>query len=362
MIKKVSTKKELNNFIYFVRELYKDKKDYGYPIFFSLKKELKKQVLVSKKYTALLCLKEGKTVGRILYTIDYSKQEKKNIGYFSYFDLINDLSVAKELLSFMENDLKGKVDFIEGTFTPYDPDTRRGVLVEGFDEPHTIFTSYNEAYLQNLLIGCGYEKAHDTYTVNVPFSADVVNHAKRVAEFANKRNEIEVSTLNLKKLDKEMEDIALILKQATTEINYQEAPDIDMIKAVVKGMRLFIEPSLVVIARHKQSGQPVGFLFALPDYNQVFAESKGRLNLLTLNKNKKKITRCRGILQYVVPEYQMKGVLLQLFAKEGESMQRLNYTYFEGGTIMEENFSSFNPFFKFGGRISKVYRLFFKEI
>ena len=106
MIVEVNNKKDLNRFIYFVKELYKNDKYYVYPIFYSLKKELGKIVLHDKTYKALLCMKDQEVVGRLLFTYDYSKKQDKKICYYSYFDAINDNSVVKELFNFMEKDMK----------------------------------------------------------------------------------------------------------------------------------------------------------------------------------------------------------------------------------------------------------------
>ena len=54
MIKKVTNRKELRQFVHFIEKLYKDDPHQVYPIFYILKKELKEQVLVNQDYTAIL--------------------------------------------------------------------------------------------------------------------------------------------------------------------------------------------------------------------------------------------------------------------------------------------------------------------
>ncbi len=362
MIVKVLDKSQLKKFIYYPKDLYKDSKYFVCPIFSALLKELTHEVLNTNKYTALLCYNDNKLVGRLMYTIDVSKQKGKDIGYFSFFDCVNNIDVAKELFNCMEEDLKGKVDYIEGTFSPYEPDTRRGILVKGFNEPHTMLTSYNYEYYPLLIEKMGYTKAYDTYTLKVDVNTDRLEKIERIANISKTRYGIRIDNLNKKKIDKDIEDVHKIFMEATTEINYQEAPSIETIKGFLNSFSFFIEPTLIKIAREKDTNRPVGFCLVLPDANQIFDKTKGKIKPLTFLRLKKKITRARGMLQYVIPEYQTKGTLAQLFWEIKKSVTKLHINYFEGGTILEENPSSWQPFVNMGGEISKIYRLYGKEI
>lgn len=362
MIKLVTTKKQLHEFIYFITDLYKDSETYVYPIFGSLKKELNKIVLEDKTYTAIICESDSKIVGRLLYTIDYSKQRKEKIGYFSYFDCINNKQTASELFHYMEDDLRGKVNYIEGTFSPFDPDTRRGILVKGFDEDHTILTSYNYEYYENLLLDTGYTKAYDTYTVKVPFTEKLFAMTKLMGEKVEKMVNVKIDSLNIKNLDKDIEDIHQILQAATGVLNYQEAPSIEVIKIFVNNVKFILNFSLIKIARENVTGKPVGFCVALPDFNQILAKTKGKIKPLVFLKLKNKITSARGILQYVIPEYQKKGLIILIYYKLYDTFIKSNITKFEGGTIMEKNVDSWGALVKFGGEISKIYRIMGKSI
>ncbi len=362
MIIKVSDYKNLKKFVYFPKTLYSSSKEFTPPIYSSVLKELKERVLKAKDYTALLYIKDGKALGRILYTVNTSKQLNKQIGYFSYFDFVNDKNVVKSLSNFMINELKGKVDYVEGSFCPYDPDTRRGVLVKGFNEPHTFLTSYNFTYYQTLLEECGFIKAYDTYTVKILDWEDAFLKSKRIAELVNKRYKIKVDNLNFKNIDRDLKDVHLILNEATNELIYQDAPSMELIESFVKSLKFFIEPKLVKIAREQETDTPIGFSLTIKDVNEILKKTNGKINLFKFLSMKNKVKRCRGMLQYVIPKYQNKGVIASLFYETGKTMKELNLEYFEGGTIMETNPNSWQPFVNMGGEISKIYRIYGKEV
>jgi len=363
MIKKVTTKKELKTFIHFIEDLYYNDPHVVYPIFNSLSKELKEEVLDMKRYTALLAYQNDKVVGRIMYTIDESKKQGKDICYFSFFDSINDQKVANELFDYLESDMKCKgINYCEGTFAPYDPDTRRGVLVKGFDSSPVIFTSYNYDYYQSLLEGVGCVKAIDTVLLNADVNSKTKKRLNTISKFFKRSNDVRIDSLNFKNLDNDMEDVHKILLTATNEIVYQDAPSIELIREVAKNLKFFINPNLIRIARENETNKPIGFCLVLPDYNQVFKKTKGRIRILKILREKKKITKARGMMQYIVPEYQNSGLIGHMFKVIFDEFTEIGITEFEAGTMMEDNPKPINAFKKFGGDIIKVYRLYGKEL
>lgn len=363
MIIEVKTIKQLKDFVYFVKDLYKDCEHYIYPIFYVLIRELKLQVLKNKTYKALLCLDNNKVKGRLLYTFEESNKLGKKVCYFSYFDAINDQNIFNQLFGYMESDMRDNdVGYSEGTFTPYDPDNRRGILVKGYDDDPIIFTSYNYSYYQTLFETYGFHKSHDTYSLQPKINEKNKKRLNTLANYFEKRFSIRVDEIDLKNIDYEINDIHEVLIEATTEVIYQEAPSIDLIRDVAENLKLFLEPKIILIAREIESNKPVGFTFCLLDYNQVFKKTKGRLNLFKLLFSKKYIDRSRGMMQYVIPKYQGSGLIGYMYKKVYDAFEELGITKFEAGTMMENNQKPLTAMNKFGAEISKVYRIYGKEI
>lgn len=363
MIRQVNKKKQVKQFIYFIKDLYKDDPYYVFPIFHVQKKELTDLLLTQKSYKALLYIKNEEVLGRLLFTYDYSKKQDKTICYFSYFDCINDQEVANALLSYMEEDMRIQgIDYSEGTFSPFDPDTRRGVMVKGFEQDPSIFTSYNYPYYQNLLENYGYGKAIDTILINALVNETTKKKLNTFSKFFLRKNDVRVDSLSYKHLDRDLEDVAKILEEATNEIIYQDAPDMDLIRETATKMKPLLNPSLVKIARENESNKPVGFCLVVPDFNQVLKKTKGKIRPLRMLYEKRKITKARGQLQYVIPSYQNSGLIGHMFKVIFDEFEDLGITDFEAGTMMENNEKAINAFRKFGGEIQKVYRLYGKEI
>ena len=94
----------------------------------------------------------------------------------------------------------------------------------------------------------------------------------------------------------------------------------------------------------------------------IFSKLSGKLNILKFFLHRNRVTKVRGWLQYIVPEYQNTLLLALFFAHAAKNLSRDGITEFEGGTIVEANSPSFSVFKPFGGYIDKVYRIYEIEI
>ncbi len=364
MIQRVTTKRQLHQFIYYIKKLYHGCETYTYPIFWSLKKELTALVLKKQTYKALLSVDEaGNINGRVLYTFAFDKRQKKQICYFSFFDTINDVEVVRDLFSYIEAEMKKEnICEMEGPFAPYDPDTRRGVLVDGYELEQTIFHSYNYAYYDTLLKEVGFKKKQDTLALNAKIDNTTLNKLERFTKIFRHQFDVEIKSVNFKNIEQDIDDVAIILKKATDEQNYQDAPTKEEIKAIFQSLKIFLVADYIKIARDKQTHEPLGFCLVMLDYNKVFKKTKGRINVLKLLKGKKKIKKVLGKLQYVIPEYQKTGLIAAIYDEILRTMNKNHITEFEAGTILENNERSYRIFFHLGGKVVKRFRIYQRSV
>ncbi len=363
MVITVTSKNEIKKFIYFIKDLYHNEKNFIYPFFNSQKKELYHYVLKSKQYKALYVEENHKIVARILYTFVYNPKRKEKMCYFSFFDAYNHIQAVKELFDVILTDMKeNNISYIEGPYCPYDPETRRGILTNHYESISSMFLSYNYSYYSTLLNEIGFKKAFDTYTIKKEIDDKAIAISHKFALYSRRRLKVHYDIFKFKNIDKDLQDIHEILNHATTEINYQEAPSLEIIQTFVKKLKFLIKPEYAVIARENETNRPVGFIFVIPDYAEVFLKMKGHLNPIKLLLSKNKITKVRGWLQYVIPEYQGSSLIGGLFDCVISQFKENNIVLFEGGTIMEENRLSLTVFDHYGGEKYKIYRIFGKEV
>ncbi len=364
MIRKVMNKKDIKRFVYFAKDLYKENPYYVPPLYFVLTRELIKEVLKEQNYTAILSVnEENQVIGRLLYRIEENVKEERMACYFSYFECIDNQEVANELFDYMHADMKKQnITHSEGSFTPYDPDNRRGILVNSFDKDPVIFTSYNMDYIPKFLEALGYTKKIDTVSIIPVQNEKNMRRLKTLGNYFERKYPIDVDYIDFKNIDKEIDDIHTILSEADNHHIYQEVPSIDLIRSVAENLRPFLDKRIIRIARVRDTGRPVGFCFCLLDFNQVFKKLNGKVRPLRMLCLKRKITKVRGMMQYVVPDYQGTGLIGYIYKKIYDEFEIMGITEFEGGTMVEGNDKTINSFNKFGGHVAKTFRIYQKEI
>ena len=367
IVKTISDKKGIKRFVSFADIIYKNDPNYVPFMKNDLIKTLTKLILKDKTYTALMVFGEdGAPKGRVMFTVDTNKQlpSKARCGYFFLFECVNEQKAADAMLAEMNRKLSEEgVEYVEGTYWPFDRDNRRGILVQGFERPPVIFSSYNPQYYPTLLENFGFVKHFDTLTFKmVPNTAQIERH-KRVAVYAEKRYGYHVDKMNPSDLDTDIKDVQQIMAEASKDIIYQDAPSCEEIRHIAMQWQKFLDPDFILIAR-TGSGRPIGTVMAIPDFFQVFKAMKGKTNLFALLKflkYRKKIDAVRAMLQFVVPEYQGKGVNVSLYTQLLEAANNKNIRLIEAGTMMENNAQPIEALKAAGGELYKIYRIYYMQ-
>ncbi|MBQ0038565.1 MAG: hypothetical protein KBS74_07850 [Clostridiales bacterium] len=357
-------KKLIRKFVDFPDELYRDDACYVPYMKADLTRTLKKLLLEEKSYTALLALDDGgRVLARVLFTVARNKQlNTEKCGFFSMYECVEDDTVSHAILSRMRELLAAQgAEYISGTYFPYDQDNRRGIMVQGFDRAPLIFTSYNPPYYNDQMVRFGFEKDADTYEYTMRRCEENERRIEKVSAFALKRCKVHIDRVDFQNIDRDVHDFQSVMQVATNEIIYQDAPTEEALKAILKEWKSFLNRDFILIARRDADNAPVGILMAIPDYFQVFRKMRGKTDLrglLTMALERKKIRAVRGMLQYVIPEYQNKGVIAALYCAFMHMVDKHGVDYIEAGTIMENNDASNSAIRAIGGELSRIYRIY----
>ena len=360
-------KKLIKTFVDFPDRLYAGDDNYVPYMKGDLTKTLNKLLLKDRTYDALLVVEGKETLGRILLTVDKNKQlNTEKCGFFSMFECVDDQEACNLLLDESIRVLKERgAEYISGTYYPYDQDNRRGILVEGFDEPPLIFTSYNKSYYSTLLTNYGLLKQTDALQYKIDLDTIDFAKYKRISEFSQERFNYRIDTVDWNDVDRDIDDVHTVMLAATNEIIYQDAPTVEALRNIVKGWKRYLNKDYILIARSNETNEPLGIMMALPDYFQVFRKMRGRMDLKGLCvfvTERKKIKSARAMLQYVIPRYQNLGVTVSLYTKLLQGVLNSGVTRLEAGTVMENNVQSNEAIKSAGAKLAHVYRIYYKEI
>lgn len=368
----VRSNSDLKKFIMLPWKIYKGNKNWVPPLIKDMKETLDPHKNISVKNEnreMFLAFLDGKPVGRIFTGIDGALNEKKRIssGYFSLFECINDYEVASRLFDtaviwFKER----RVNIIRGPVSPNgaDEDESKGLLIDAFDKPPVLMNSYNPSYYIDLLEKYGFEKDYDLFAYHLDAKSIFTSDPGKALEYAQKRYNFRVDTINLKNLDEEIKALKHVLDLAIPdEWPDMVAPSLDDVKEIARKLIPVADPDIIIIAW--SGDEAIGFGIALPDYNQVLIHLNGRITPLAALKYlwyKRKINRARFFIMFVIPAFRKKGVSYAIYYQTFVNGVKKGYTLGEGSTIGETNLQMRKDIESFGGEKYKTYRVYKKEI
>jgi len=362
----VKTKKELEKFIDFPYSLYA--KD---PLYVpTLKREVREQLSEKNPFFKhaeakyFLAKNSGKIVGRIASIINFRHRDFHNeeIGFFGFFESMNDPDVSKKLLDTAAHDLKMKgMKTMRGPMN-FSTNEECGFLIEGFDTPPMLMTPYNPRYCSGLMEKYGMEKIKDLYAYIYDVQETPPEKVLRVAAIAERRG-IRVRSVDKKRFHEEM----LIFKEvynSAWEKNWGFIPlTDDELYFLGERLKQIAVPGLTLIA--EDQGKPVGFMGLVPDFNSVLKHMHGRLTPFSVIKAlyySRKITGLRLLLLGIKHEYRNKGVDALLIREAFKGIKKGGYKRVEFSWVLEDNIPIQRIIEMAGGRLYKKYRIYEKSL
>jgi len=315
IIKTVRSKKDLITFIKMPWKIYKNDPHWVPPLIYDRKKILNKKknpFFQHSEMELFLAEKNGEIIGRIAAIKNdlHNKHHNDKVGFFGFFECINDQETADRLFDAAKDWLKAKgFDTMRGPANPSSND-EYGMLLEGFDDEPRILMTYNPKYYLSLCENYGMKKAKDLYAYKIENQKLMQsNKLKRVAEIASKRSGMKVYQLSMKSFAEDLEKFKYVYNKAWAP-NWGFVPlTEEELDAMAKDLKPLVEPSLVIFGEINNT--LVGAALVMLDYNQIFKSMNGRLlpfNFIKLITQRKKITWSRIITLGIVPEFQKRGL------------------------------------------------------
>ena len=360
----VSSNGDVKRFIKFAWQIYKDNPHWVPPLLMDRRKLMDKKKNPFYKHADaefFLAHRDGQIVGRIgaIVNHNHNQEHNENIGFFGFFECINEQNVANALFERAKSWLKERgVQAIRGPASPSVND-EYGLLVDGFDKPPVVLMTYNPEYYKTLIEKVGFTKIKDLYSYHLSQDTVMTDRFERVVAALKQREGLTFRSLNMSDFENEVKRIKTIYNRAWV-YNWGAVPMTDEeFDALAKDLKPVVVPDLVIMAEYK--GEPIGFALSLPDLNIALKHNKnGYLlpGLFYLMKYKKKTDTVRIIVLGVVRERQKTGAANVLFYETAKRAAALGYRYGEAGWVLEDN-TAMNRSAEFmNGKRYKTYRIY----
>ena len=306
--------------------------------------------------------KDKKPVGRVLVGIDEELNRVRGFkqGYFSMFECIDDMDACRMLLDAAAKWLiEHGMDRVIGPLSPSNGDDRKGFVVMGQGSP-VLLNAHTKDYYPKLVEAYGFTKNDDHYAYLFDPREFTIERHERVVKYAKERGGFRVDKINTKDIENEAHDIKRILDHSIPEEwDYLVAPSLEAVIREFKDLLQFYDGHYCYIAR--KGDLPIGFIVALPDYNQVLKRMNGKILPIGWVKflyYKRKINGARAIVQMVDREYHNLGVNHAMYYEIHKDLQETGVRYVEASCIDEDNLSSRIGVEKAGGKHYRTYRTY----
>lgn len=392
-VQEVASRRALNEFIALPYRLYRQDPLYVPPLRSQVRGLLssdRNPHLTAGPFVLLLCRRRGqpdgrrrllpawlsqwfpsRVVGRILVAVDraYDQQNHYHSAWFGLFESVPDAAAATALFAAAEEwSRRQGADFLRGPEPPDNGDFNKGLLVMGFDGPPALMNSYNPPWYGEFFESIGFRKLRDLYAYALTTEQAERPRDREILRYAMDRYQYHVDAIDLQNLDRDLVAIQEILAQTvnTWQDEYIATPNLADIRKMADAMLPIADPDLIYIARTNRDDRPIGFVIALPDYNQVFRHVRdGRtwpFGIVRLLYYRRKITALRVMMQFVIPAYHKKAVNNAIFIRMIDAARAKGYRTGDGSTIGEANRESRLSVEKLGGVHYRTYREYKKAL
>lgn len=348
-IKKVTTKREMNDFVEFPETIYKDCPYYVPDLELDVR-----NMFNPKKNAGLECSEiqafvaydsNVHPVGRIAGIINHRANEKwktQNVR-FGFFDFVDDLEVSSALLeAVIQWGKERNMIRIQGPMGITDFD-KEGMLIEDFDRLGSMNTYYNYAYYPQHMEALGYEKEVDWVQVRIQIPSEIPTKYARVARLSKEMFDLKVKKITDKDITRRGygHKIFQLLNTAYSPIfGFTEFTD-RQIDDFIKMYLGLVDKRLVTVVENEKD-EVIGVAVSMCSLSHALRKSGGKLFpfgwYYLLKALKWKPEPMADLLLIAVrPDYQMLGVNALFFDDLIPIYNQYGIEWAETGPQLEDN-------------------------
>lgn len=328
---------------------------------------LKNRNLKNCEVVRFLAFLNGEVVGRIMGIIHHNWNETHGnaIARFYQPEFIDDYNVSSSLVKAVTKWAHEKgMNLLIGSFGLSDKDPQ-GIQVEGFHLDPVIASVSHQPFIADHFEKMGFTKFKDcvSYVIPVPdqlpevykaiYNRIITGNGFRLLEFKSRKELKPFFTPVMELMNSAYSHIFGFVPM--TESDIQE---------LAEQYLSVLDPRLVKVVVDK-NGIPVSFVISMANISAGFRKAKGKLfpvGWFYLLQAMRCSSQLDLLLGAVDTRHRGKGLNVMMGVALMESARRLGMKTMDSHLILEENILMRSELEKLGGKISKRYRIFQKEI
>jgi len=376
-IKKVESNKDLERFMQFRYDLYRDDPNDVPYLHFDEKRTLRRDRNASFEDCEadyFMAYRNGKVVGRVAAIINRRANERwqNKVVRFGWFDFIDDIRVSKALLQVVEEWGKERgMTQMAGPMGFTDTD-REGMLIEGFDTLATMYANHNYPYYPRHIEQIdGFRKDNDYVEMLVKVPEKVPEKFAKIAHMVERRYNLHVHKLTRKELLKEgygREVFSMLNKTYKDLYGFAELGEKKIDQLVEQYIKIADLNLVSIIVDGNDNNKMVGFGITFPSLSAAMKKTRngrllpfGWLRLLNAIYWHHADT-VDMLLIGVLPEYRSKGANAIIFKDLVQQYIKYGFKWAQAMPQMETNSSILSNWQYFESHVNKRLRCYIKEI
>ncbi len=307
----------------------------------------------------------GRVVGRISAHINRRHNEftGEKAGFFGFFECIPDQAAAEALIAAAEGDLRARgMTVIRGPFN-FSTNEECGFLAQGFDRLPAVMMPYTQPFYIDFMNTAGYRCARKLLALEIASGGVVPERMARFNQRLQARLGVRIRPLDLSRFEAETAAVFRLYNRIW-EANWGFVPMTEEeFRYAASELKPFADPGLILLA--EKDGEPVGFVFTLPDINIVLRRMRGRIwpdGWVWMLLRRLLIRRVRILMLGVTAAYRRTGLDSLLYFEMARRCIARGYNDGEASWILEDNLAMRRAMERAGGRVSKVYHLYEKSL
>lgn len=262
----------------------------------------------------ILADNSGKSAGRIAAFIDFNLSDsyEQPTGGIGFFECVNDKDAAFLLFDTAKEWLKSKgMEAMDGPINFGETDKYWGLLVNGFTHP-SFDVPYNPPYYQALFESYGFHVYYKMEGFHLDITKPLPERLHKIAEWVLNKPGYEFRHFSWKEEEKYTKDFAEVFNEAWASFKEHFEPlEPAYIRATLKKAKPIVDEEFIWLAYFE--GKPIAIFLMFPDLNQILRHLNGKLDLVSMLKflwlkKRKTMTRAKGLLMGVIPQYQNHGI------------------------------------------------------
>ena len=363
-VKKLSTTEDLERYVDFAKEVYRDN-----PYWVPVNKDHLIKLLSrnagfgpQSEIQAFAVESEGRTRATVaaLYDEAYHLHWNERLGHLHFFEALPDQTEAVDVLMghacewLLERGCTaGRLSMLAGVELP--------LTIDAYTAVPTCFNRYNPPYYHSYIKNSGFVTEHGLVEYEVEFTPELERRYREMVQRV-KDSGVVVRSWDLDRLEEEGAAFAALANETfSAHWGFMPVPDAVM-RAFYVDFRDFLIPEFLAFA--EVDGERVGFVYSLPDLNQALHPMRDKVleeNFPEFQQRVRQIDRGALLIIGVKKKFRGRGINLAIAAHSYLGMIGRGYKT-ASYTVLDDNWPSRRTTEKLGGSAVRNFVVYRKEL